>query len=124
MNQVRLPAIQGVKLFSTVFVSVLQLIIYNKLDGTKEGIQNRNGFLFFLNVNLGFSGLSNVSMVFPSERPVFMREVNNGMYRVSSYFWSKIVTELPISLFLPMVTNLIVFWWTGLNNMYWYSFLE
>jgi ABC-2 type transporter len=56
------------------------------------------GALFFLCLNIGFTGVNNVALVFPVERPVFLREVNNNMYRVSAYFFSKVLTEIPASI--------------------------
>ena len=80
------------------------------------------GCLFFLTLNGGFSALSNVSQIFPSERPVFLREVNNGMYRVSAYFWAKILSEFPAAIVIPLIQSAIVYWLVGLNNEVWYKF--
>lgn len=103
LNQVRLPVLSVIRLFVTVFISLLSILIYHGLDGTKAGVQNRNGALFFVCISSGFSSMSNITLVFPTERPVFLREVNNGMYRVSSYFWSKIFTELPMGIVVPII---------------------
>jgi hypothetical protein len=64
---------------------------------------NRQGVLWFICLNLGFGGMNNVVQVFPNERPVFLREVNNNMYRVSSYFWAKVLSELPLSIIFPCI---------------------
>lgn len=76
-------------------------MLYFDVQGDKAGVQNRMGALFFVTLNAGFSALSNVSQVFPSERPVFLREVNGGMYRVSAYFWAKILSEFPAAILIP-----------------------
>lgn len=55
-------------------------------------------------------------MVFPQERGVFIREVNNNYYRISAYYWSKIMTEVPFSIFFPVLQVCIVYWLVGLNN--------
>lgn len=117
LNQVRLPKIQFFKFISVIANSIICIIIYaGTFEGTREGVQNRNGALFFTNLGLGFQGLNNVAMLLPAERPVFMREVNNGMYRVSSYFWSKVLSELTISILTPLVSMIIVFFSLGFNN--------
>jgi hypothetical protein len=59
--------------------------------------------LWFMTLNLGFSGMNNVGLIFAAERPVFLREINNNMYRVSSYFWAKILSELPASIIFPTI---------------------
>jgi ATP-binding cassette subfamily G (WHITE) protein 1 len=57
------------------------------------------------------------------ERPVFLREVNNNMYTVSAYFWSKIFSELPMSVLMPTLQAVIVYFALGLNTEVWYKFL-
>lgn len=117
LNQVRLPKIQFFKFISIIANTIICLVIYaGTFAGTREGCQNRNGALFFTCLGTGFQGLNNVAMIFPAERPVFMREVNNGMYRVSSYFWSKVLSELPISVMTPMLSVLLLNYGLGLNN--------
>jgi len=66
--------------------------------------------------------MSNVSLVFPCERPVFLREVNNGMYRVSSYFWGKILSELPMALLIPLVQSLVTYYGVGFDTTVWYKY--
>jgi ATP-binding cassette, subfamily G (WHITE), eye pigment precursor transporter len=116
LNQLRLPQITIVRLFVSVFIAVICIVIYSGLDGTKAGVQNRKGALFFVCINSGFSAVSNISLAFPSERPVFLREANNGMYRVSSYFWSKILSELPMSILIPVVQGALTYYGVGFNT--------
>jgi len=56
-----------------------------------------------------------VILIFPDERPVFLREVNNNMYSATSYFWSKVCSELPFAIFIPCLFGVIVYWTVGLN---------
>lgn len=56
------------------------------------------------------------------ERPVFLREVNNNMYSVGAYFWGKIISELPMSLFIPILQSVIVYFALGLNTNEWYNY--
>ena len=123
LNQLRLPSILFVRLFTMLVMGVICILIYGGgLDETRQGVQNRNGALFFLCVNTGMTALSNISLVFPSERPVFLREANNGMYRTSSYFWSKILSEVPAAIIMPFIQAVITFFGIGFNNEYWYKF--
>lgn len=75
INIVRLPFIIKGKIVSTVMLCIFELILYTNVDETKTGVQNRNGALFFVSMSFGFQGFNNISLVFPSERPVFLREV-------------------------------------------------
>jgi len=54
-----------------------------------------------------------VILIFPDERPVFLREVNNNMYNVSPYFWAKVFSELPFSILTPSIFGCIVYYAIG-----------
>jgi len=56
-----------------------------------------------------------VILIFPDERPVFLREVNNNMYKVGPYFWAKVISELPFSILTPTIFGVIVYFTVGLN---------
>jgi len=75
---------------------VITLILYYDVSDDRAGIMDRQGALFFMVINTAFTSINNVVLVFPAERENFIREVNNGMYSVSSYFWAKLFTEIPI----------------------------
>jgi len=38
------------------------------------------------------------------------------MYRSSSYFWSKLMSEIPMSFFIPFIVITITYWGIGYNN--------
>jgi ABC-type multidrug transport system permease subunit len=73
-------------------------------------------------MTMAFNAIQNVILIFPDERPVFLRESNNNMYRVSAYFWAKIVSEFPSSLLTPVIFGSIVYFIIGLNDDLWYKF--
>ena len=41
------------------------------------------------------------------------------MYRISTYFWAKVVSQLPIACLIPSVFVLIVYFSVGLNLNSW-----
>lgn len=59
---------------------------------------------------MAFNAIQNVILIFPDERPIFLREVNNSMYSVSSYFFAKIVSELPVSILTPALFGIIIYY--------------
>ena len=65
----------------------------------------------------------NVILIFPEERPVFLRETNNNMYSVSSYFFSKVLSELPTSILGPVLYAVLVYFVMGLNTVNGNSFV-
>jgi ABC-type multidrug transport system permease subunit len=68
-----------------------------------------------MTMNIAFNAIQNVILIFPDERPVFLREVNNNMYKVGPYFWAKIFSELPFSLMTPTIFGIIVYFAVDLN---------
>lgn len=73
-------------------------------------------------MTMSFNAIQNVILIFPDERPVFLREANNNMYAVSAYFWAKIVSELPSSILTPGIFGSIVYYAIGFNTNDWEKF--
>ena len=60
-------------------------LIYLRLNYNQQGVMDMNGFMFICICNTGFSTLFFVVNTFPVELPIFMRDYENGMYRVITY---------------------------------------
>lgn len=73
------------------------------------------GALFFMTMNIAFNAIQNVILIFPDERPVFLREVNNNMYNVGPYFWAKVFSEMPFSILTPCIFGAIVYFAVAMN---------
>lgn len=69
-------------------------------------------------MNIAFNAIQNVILIFPDERPVFLREVNNNMYNTGPYFWAKIISELPFSLMTPVLFGAIVYYAIGYTSFF------
>ena len=95
--------------------SAFTIILFRKLGDDITGVQNRNGSLFFVTLVLGFLAIQSVILIFPDERPVFLREANNGMYQVSAYFFAKIFSELPFGILIPGIYSGIIYYTVGFN---------
>lgn len=115
----RLPQTSYVKFVVTVLTAVFCVILFYHVGKDKAGVQNRNGALFFIVMTMSFNAIQNVILIFPDERPVFLREANNNMYRVSAYFWAKIISELPTSILTPTLFGAIVYYAIGFNPLWW-----
>lgn len=68
-----------------------------------------------MTMNVSFNAIQNVILIFPDERPVFLREVNNNMYGVGPYFWAKVISELPFSILTPCIFGAIVYFACAMN---------
>ena len=73
-------------------------------------------------MTLAFNAIQNIILIFPDERPVFLREVNNNMYSVSTYFFAKIISEFPMTIIIPLIFDLLVYFSIGLSRANPYTF--
>lgn len=113
-NIIRLPQTSYVKMITTILTASFASLLFWNTQQTPTGVQNVQGALFFITMNISFNAIQNVILIFPDERPVFLREVNNNMYRCSPYFWAKVVSELPFSIITPTIFGCIVYYSVGL----------
>lgn len=98
---------------TTCLTALFAILLFYDVQPTPAGLQNIKGSLFFITMNIAFNAIQNVILIFPDERPVFLREVNNNMYRTAPYFWAKIISELPFSLMTPVIFGSIVYYAIG-----------
>ena len=57
LNTVRLPQTSYVKLIVTVITAIFTIILFQNCDGTIQGVQNRNGALFFMTMTIAFNSI-------------------------------------------------------------------
>ncbi|CAG2114057.1 unnamed protein product [Medioppia subpectinata] len=94
LSAMREPMLTTVRLIQTLILAIVFGLIYWQIDVNQAGIMSINGALFLLLSNITFQNIFGVITTFCIEMPVFLREHNNGMYRVSAYFVSKILAEV------------------------------
>jgi len=86
----------------TIFLNLLfGLIFYNAGGGDDSDRTNFNshfGAVTMILIASMFGAAQPVMLLFPFERPMFMREYSTGTYSASAYFVSKTLMELPLTL--------------------------
>ncbi|SNX86145.1 related to ATP-binding cassette, sub-family G, member 2 [Melanopsichium pennsylvanicum] len=98
---------------------VLLIIIgfaFFRLSFDQGGALARVGALFIIPVNASFAVLFPILAIFPLQRNVMLRERSAGTYRISSFYLSKIMTEVPNQLFQRILFYAIVYWMVGLRQ--------
>ena len=101
------------QVFKNFFLAFFALIIggiYSNIGYSQLSIQNRNGFLFFVIINIAFSGLIGVLNTFPKEKNIVNRERSSRAYDTISYFVAKFVVEIPMNSIPALVYACIVYW--------------
>jgi ATP-binding cassette, subfamily G (WHITE), eye pigment precursor transporter len=90
----RNPMALRVQLAQSVFIGLIFGMIYYQVALNQTGIQNINGVMFLLLTQNSFGSLFVIVNTFTSEMPIFYREHQNGMYRVVTYYLSRILTDV------------------------------
>ncbi|XP_021754799.1 ABC transporter G family member 9-like [Chenopodium quinoa] len=78
-------------------------------------LQDQTGLLYFSTGFWGFFPLFQSIFAFPPERMVLAKERSSGMYRLSSYFIARMVSDLPMELILPTIYIAITYFMGGLK---------
>ncbi|XP_016068594.1 PREDICTED: ATP-binding cassette sub-family G member 2 [Miniopterus natalensis] len=99
----------------TVILGLVIGAIFYDLKNDPSGIQNRAGVLFFLTTNQCFSSVTSVEL-FVVEKKLFMHEYISGYYRVSSYFFGKLLSDLlPMRMLPSIIFTCITYFLLGLK---------
>jgi ATP-binding cassette, subfamily G (WHITE), eye pigment precursor transporter len=115
INILRIPLSSYVKGITYAMLGVLTILVFGQMEHDCASIQNRNGVLFFVTLNLIMSSVQNVILMFPDERVVFLREQASAMYSPTAYFIAKVLSEIPGFLLFPSIFVVIVYFGTELN---------
>jgi hypothetical protein len=71
-----------------------------------QGVQDRQGSLFFLVVQGLFGSVMGMLTVFGAEKAVFQREfVGSRMYGLPAYFISRTLINLPTNIIMPVLSR-------------------
>lgn len=107
------------QLFSAVILGLIVGSIYFQVDDScSTGIENRVGAFFFIVINFVFGNMSTID-VFIKERAIFVHETLSGFYRVSAYFFAKLVCDVvPQKVFPIILFALITYFMIGFENVF------
>ncbi|XP_066242645.1 broad substrate specificity ATP-binding cassette transporter ABCG2-like [Saccopteryx leptura] len=90
------PKASIAEIIVTIFLALALGVISYDLKNDPTGIQNRAGVLFFLTDKQCFTSMAFLEL-FVAEKKLFIHEHISGYYRVSSYFFGKLLADvLPI----------------------------
>ena len=82
-NIIRLPLASYVRAAVFVVISIMIILIYGQLNTDAKSIQNRNGVLYMILASIIMNSLQSVVLIFPEERPVFLREQGENLYSIT-----------------------------------------
>jgi len=105
-----------IKVFTNIFIAIVLGIIYSKKANSTNEIQDKLGILFYITINQAFSGAISILNVFPNEKKIVMKELDSNAYKLSYYYITKVLAELPFTLISPIIFGIINYWTVGLNQ--------
>ena len=97
---------------SMVFAFIIATIWWD-LATTQDGIQDRNGVIFFMSANGMMSSIMGVLSTFGNERETFIRDYENNLYGVGPYFVAKVMCDAPFYLTIPGIGATLMFFTVG-----------
>ncbi|KAK7324595.1 hypothetical protein VNO77_28288 [Canavalia gladiata] len=103
----------GLRIGQVLVVALISGLLWFRSDISH--LQDQIGLLFFISGFWGFFPLYQAIFTFPQELMMLEKERSSGMYRLSSYFMSRMVADLPMELVLPTTFLLITYWMAGLK---------
>jgi len=92
------------------------LLWFQRAAGTtKTAARDTTGLLFFELLFTQFQAMFSALFAFPSQMQQLRKERASGMYRLSAFYTSKILGDLPLDLLLPTLGVFILYFLAGLR---------
>ncbi|XP_066487923.1 broad substrate specificity ATP-binding cassette transporter ABCG2-like isoform X2 [Tiliqua scincoides] len=114
-NLIGNPQASIAQLCVTVFLGLTVGAIFFGITNDASGLQNRVGAMFFVTTNQCFSSISAIEL-FVVEKKIFIHEYISGYYRISAYFFSKLMADLiPMRTIPSILFTCIIYFMLGLK---------
>ncbi|XP_039289944.1 protein scarlet isoform X1 [Nilaparvata lugens] len=98
------------RLMMYIFTGLLVSTPYTQLALDQKGIQNFQGFHYAVITETIFCHAYSVMHTFPSEIPVLLREMANGLYKPGPYYFSKVLILVPRAIIETLLFCSVVFY--------------
>jgi ABC-type multidrug transport system ATPase subunit/ABC-type multidrug transport system permease subunit len=108
----------------TIFLNALFGVIFwkagEKDDADRVNFMGHFGALTMVVISSMFGSAQPVMLMFPFERPMFMREYSTGTYGAFAYFVTKTLADLPMTFLQTIVQYVIVYFMVGFQGNFIY----
>ncbi|GJR98228.1 ABC transporter G family member 9-like protein [Tanacetum coccineum] len=113
LKERRHESFEVLKIAQVTIIALLCGLLWWQSD--TNHLQDQSGLLFFYTGFWGFFPLFQAIFTFPQEREMLAKERSSGMYKLSSYFMSRTIGDLPMELVLPTLFCILTYWMAGLK---------
>ncbi|RPA77999.1 hypothetical protein BJ508DRAFT_416734 [Ascobolus immersus RN42] len=112
-------------LFQSIFMGLILSFAFYRLGTDQKDVISRLGLLFFIPINNTFSILFPLISLLPLQNGILVRERRAGSYRVSSFFISRLLIDIPISILTRVVFYVMIYWISAFKptaSAFWLNF--
>uniref|UniRef100_A0A8C7M586 ATP-binding cassette sub-family G member 8 n=1 Tax=Oncorhynchus kisutch TaxID=8019 RepID=A0A8C7M586_ONCKI len=102
--------------FEALLMSLLIGFLYFGAGEERLSIQDTVALLYMIGALTPFAVVLDVIAKCHTERAMLYHELEDGMYNVTSYFFAKVLGELPEHCVFTLVYGLPIYWLAGLNQ--------
>ncbi|XP_041865558.1 ATP-binding cassette sub-family G member 8 isoform X2 [Melanotaenia boesemani] len=102
--------------FEALLMSLLVGFLYYGAGEQRLNIQDTVALLYMIGALTPFAVVLDVIAKCHTERAMLYHELEDGMYSVTSYFFAKVLGELPEHCVFTLVYGLPIYWLAGLNE--------
>ncbi|XP_043991530.1 ATP-binding cassette sub-family G member 8 [Gambusia affinis] len=102
--------------FEALLMSLLVGFLYYGAGEERLNVQDTVALLYMIGALTPFAVVLDVIAKCHSERAMLYHELEDGMYSVTSYFFAKVLGELPEHCVFTLVYGLPIYWLAGLNQ--------
>lgn len=100
---------------SSIFIGLILSFTFFRLGNAQGDVIGKAGLLFFIPINISFSVLFPIVSYLPLLNGILVRERSTGAYRVSSFYISRYLIEIPSALASRLIFFTMVYWICGLS---------
>ena len=112
------PRLSRAKLFQTVAIIIFMIPVFWQLNDYNDqvSINSMVGCIYFLTMMQQTFNFLPTVIVFQSEKPIYTREKDSGMYDIWIYATTKWLAEMPIMFLVPVLLDVCVYFSVGFSN--------
>jgi hypothetical protein len=110
IQQIRSPSnfIAGVA--QSIFMSVVLGFTFFRLGYSQGDVLGRAGLLFFIPIQNTFGVLFPIITFVPMTTGILRKDRKTGSYRVSTYYISRYIVEIPVAVASRLIFFVLIYW--------------
>lgn len=103
------------KIIEGILLALITGLLWFQTPYEEASIGDKCGYFFFLIASFFYASVFSSVVNFPTERPVYIKEIRAAQYSPTAYFVAFSLVESPTRLFLPLCYIIVSFCLVGVN---------